>query len=192
MPFLSGTPTENIRVDVWNGTAWQNLFTDLTNGWNYVSVSSYLTSSNFTIRFNGGNENGDTTQDSWYIDATLLNVWTNETSYDYVLQVVNQVEDNWTINLQVYDSSNIARLLKTTISFHDGSSSDQIIVNYGAITQPEGPPYNLPGGVNSTIYISMSNLQATTTGTSYLYVHLKIQVPDTSTYMLYVITFEIT
>jgi len=192
VPFLSGTPTENIRVDVWNGTTWQNLFTDLTNGWNYVSVSSYLTSSNFTIRFNGGNENGDTTQDSWYIDATLLNVWTSESTYDYVLQVVNQVEDNWTINLQVYESSNINRLLKTKISFHDGNSSDQIIVNYGAITQPKGSTYNLPGGVNSTIYISMSNLQATTTGTSYLYVHLKIQVPDTSTYMLYVITFEIT
>ena len=38
----------------------------------------------------------------------------------------------------------------------------------------------------------MSNLQATTTDTSYLYVHLKIQVPDTSTYSLYVIIFEIT
>jgi len=191
VPFLSGTPTENIRVDFWNGTTWQNLFTDLTNGWNHVSVSSYLTSSNFTIRFNGGNENDDTTQDSWYIDATLLNVWTNETTYDYVLQVVNkEAADNWTINLQVYESSNINRLLKTTISFHDGNSSDQIIVNYGTITQPEGPPYNLPG--NATIYISMSNIQATTTDTSYLYVHLKIQAPNTSTYSLYVITFEIT
>lgn len=192
VPFLSGTPTENIRVDFWNGTAWQNLFTDLTSGWNHISVSSYLTTSNFTIRFNGGNENDDTTQDSWFIDATFLNVWTSETSYNYVLQVVNQVADNWTINLQVYESSNINRLLKTTISFHDGGSSDQIIVNYGAITQPEGPTYNLLGGLGSTIYISMSNLQATTTGTSYLYVHLKIKVPSTSSYMLYVITFEIT
>jgi len=109
--------------------------------------------------------------------------------YDFVLQVANQVANNWTINLQVYDSSNLARLSKATISFHDGNSSDQIIVSDGAITQPEGPPYDLGG--NATVYISMSNLQVTTTDLSYLYVHLKIQVPDTSTYMLHVITFEI-
>jgi hypothetical protein len=32
-------PTENIRIGVWNGAAWQNLFTNLANGWNNVSVS---------------------------------------------------------------------------------------------------------------------------------------------------------
>jgi len=184
-------PTENIRVDFWNGTTWQNLFTDLTNGWNNISVSSYLTSSNFTIRFKGGNETGDTTQDSWNIDATLLHVWTTET-YDHVLKVVNQVADNWTVNLQVYESSNIDRLSSLNISLHDGTSGNQITVSGGNITKSKGEPYNLPGGVNSTIYISMSNLQATTNDLSYLYVHLKIQVPGTSTYMLYVITFEIT
>ena len=182
--------SENITVDVWNGSAWKNLFTDLSSGWNNVSVSSYLTSSNFTIRFKGGNETGDATQDSWNIDATLLHLWTGNSTYDYVLQVVNQVEDNWTINLQVYDSSNITRLSKTTISFHDGNSSDQIIVSNGGISQSEGPPYNLAG--NATIYISMSNVQASSSGTSYLYVYLKILVPDKSTYSLYVITFEIT
>ena len=111
-------------------------------------------------------------------------------NYDFVLRVANQVANNWTINLQVYDSSNLARLSSATISFHDGNSSDQIIVSDGSITQSEGLPYNLAG--NATIYISMSNLQATTNDLSYLYVHLKIQVPDTSTYMLYLITFEIT
>ena len=183
-------PNENIRVDFWNGTTWQNLFTDLTNGWNNVSVSSYLTSSNFTIRFNGGNETSDTTQNSWKIDVTLLHVWTTE-NYDYVLEVVNQVADNWTVNLQVYDNSNIGRLSSLNISLHDGTSSNQIAVTGGSIVKSEGDSYNLPGGVDSTIYISMSNLQATTTGTSYLYVHLKILVPNSSTYILYVINFEI-
>jgi hypothetical protein len=183
-------PTENIRVDAWNGTAWQNVFTNLTNGWNNASVAPYLTSSNFTIRFKGGTETGDTNQDSWNIDATLLHVWTSNGTYDYVLKVVNQVADNWTVNLQVYDSSNIDRLSSLNISLHDGTSSNQIAVSGGNITQSEGPPYNLTE--NATIYIAITNLQATTTGTSHLYVHLKIQVPDTSTYMLYVITFEIT
>jgi len=70
--------TENIRVDVWNGTTWQNLFADLTNGWNNISVSSYLSSSTLTIRFKGGTETGDATQDKWNIDVTLLHVWSSE------------------------------------------------------------------------------------------------------------------
>jgi len=66
---------ENIRVDVWDGATWQNMFTDLTNGWNNVTVSSYLIASTFTIRFKGTSETDDLTQDLWYIDATLLHVW---------------------------------------------------------------------------------------------------------------------
>jgi len=77
VPFDS-TPTENIRVDVWNGAAWQNLFTDLVDGWNNISVSSYLTSSTFTIRFKGDIEAGDVTQDSCGIDVVLLHVWSDE------------------------------------------------------------------------------------------------------------------
>ena len=56
-------------------SAWINLLTDLSAGWNNVTISSYLDSSTFTIRFKGGNETIDTTQDSWEIDATLLHVW---------------------------------------------------------------------------------------------------------------------
>ncbi len=77
VPF-GAPPIENLRVDVWTGTEWQNIFTDLTSGWNNASVSSYLASSTFTIRFKGGIETGDATQDSWDIDATLLHVWSSE------------------------------------------------------------------------------------------------------------------
>ena len=69
--------TEDIRVDVWNGTDWDNLFTDLTpNVWNNISVSTRLNSATFTIRFKGGSETSDTTQDWWEIDSTLLHTWT--------------------------------------------------------------------------------------------------------------------
>ena len=61
----------------------------------------------------------------------------------------------------------------------------------GSLIKFESEPYNLLEGINSTIYINISNLQATTTDTSHLYVHLKILVPSSSTYILYVITFEI-
>jgi len=67
--------SENIRVDVWDGDSWENVFADLTNGWNNVTITSYLTSSTFTIRFKGDTETGDAVQDSWNIDATLIHVW---------------------------------------------------------------------------------------------------------------------
>ena len=64
--------SENLMVDVWNNSAWQNLLTDLSVGWNNVTVSSYLTASNFTIRLKGNIETGDTVRDEWSIDSALL------------------------------------------------------------------------------------------------------------------------
>jgi hypothetical protein len=182
--------SEDIHVDAWNGTAWHNLFLDLASGWNNVSVSSYLNSPTFTIRFKGGAESGDTVQDSWNIDATLLHVWDSESAYDYVLKVTNQVTNGWKINLQVYGSSNIGRISDAIMKFHDGTTSNQIIIQSGTITQTQGPPYDLTN--SATVYISVSNLQATTNEESYLYVYLKILVPNTSTYNLLVVTFKIT
>jgi len=74
---------ENLQVDFWNGEAWQNLFTDLTSGWNNVSVSSYLTSSTFTIRFKDSIQTSDSVQNSWNIDVSLLYMWSD----DYIAEV---------------------------------------------------------------------------------------------------------
>ena len=68
--------SESLRVDVWTGASWQNLIASLNSGWNNVSVSAYLVSSTFTIRFKGSVETADTTQDTWQIDAALLHLWT--------------------------------------------------------------------------------------------------------------------
>jgi len=73
--------SEDIQVDVWNGSTWENLFTNLSSGWNNISVSSYLDSTTFTIRFKGSEETSDTIQDNWKIDATLLHVWPTEDLY---------------------------------------------------------------------------------------------------------------
>ncbi len=71
-----GWPAEDIKVDVWNG-AWTNVISDLApDQWNNVSITSYLTGSSFEIRFVGGTETGDTTQNTWEIDAVLIHVWT--------------------------------------------------------------------------------------------------------------------
>jgi hypothetical protein len=63
---------EDVRVDVRNGSTWRNLFTDLMSGWNNISVSQYLDSSTFTIRFKGGSETSDTVQNNWQIDTAVL------------------------------------------------------------------------------------------------------------------------
>jgi hypothetical protein len=68
---------EDIGVDIWYGSTWNNVFTDLSAGWRNFSVASYLDDSTFTIRFKGGSETTDTTQDTWQIDSTLLHTWTN-------------------------------------------------------------------------------------------------------------------
>jgi hypothetical protein len=66
---------ENISVYVWSGTDWIRVLEYLERGWNNADVSSYLTSSTFKIRFTGGTETGDVTEDEWEIDATFLHTW---------------------------------------------------------------------------------------------------------------------
>jgi hypothetical protein len=67
--------SEKLRVDVWTGSSWQNAIASLNSGWNNVTVSTYLVSSTFTVRFKGSLETADTTQSSWEIDVTLLHLW---------------------------------------------------------------------------------------------------------------------
>jgi hypothetical protein len=75
VPYIAPA-SENLKVDVWSGASWENVIASLNSGWNNVSVSAYLVSSTFTIRFKGTSETADATQDTWEIDATLLHVWT--------------------------------------------------------------------------------------------------------------------
>src|SRR4030067_1857840 len=66
-------PDEPLQVDVRSGSSWVPVISALQpNQRNNVSVSTWLTSSPFTIRFKGTAESGDLTQDSWQIDAVLL------------------------------------------------------------------------------------------------------------------------
>ncbi|MFX1519738.1 MAG: hypothetical protein ACFFCD_07450 [Promethearchaeota archaeon] len=87
--YTGSTDAENILVDVWNGTGWENLFDDLTaNSWNNISITDYLISSTFTIRFRDGTPSLDSsTQDTWEIDVALIHVWNEETVYKLDLEV---------------------------------------------------------------------------------------------------------
>jgi len=70
--------SENLMVDWWNATSssWLTIISTLSaNTWNNVSITSYLTSTTFTIRYKGTTESGDTNQDSWQVDCALLHTW---------------------------------------------------------------------------------------------------------------------
>jgi len=145
---FDAAPSEDIGVDVWNGSSWQNLATDLIYGWNNISVSSYLDSSNFTIRFRGGTETGDTTQDTWQVDVTLLHLWfdtgvlgnattvtTNATSrsvsYGKDRAVLRTTDASNTLHVFQIDSNNNLQWWKST---NNGTTwSKQISSGFGAV-----------------------------------------------------------
>lgn len=99
-PF--GKSTEMIRVDLWTGSTWHNVFTDLADGWNNATVSSYVTSQNFTIRFKGDTESSDSERDTWQIDAVLLHSWTNDNIVEIELSGISNnafwAALNWTLD----------------------------------------------------------------------------------------------
>lgn len=101
--FGGAMGSEDIRVDVWDGSAWYNIFTDLSSGWNNVSVSSYFDSTTLTIRFKGGIETNDAIQDNWNIDVTLLHAWSEEYASEVELIGSSNTEDwsqlNWSVNI---------------------------------------------------------------------------------------------
>jgi hypothetical protein len=186
------TGAEDIEVDVWSGSGWVNFFADLTpDSWNNISVSTYLTSSNFTIRFKGGSEINDHIQDLWKLDAAILHVWSSiEATYDYVLGANNIITSSWQVRLKEYSSSGIARLQNCTISFHNSTdgTSNQIVIENGSFTTQTGSWYNL--GSLETIYIAMT-VRASSMGTSYIYAYLEVLIPGTTTYAQYITTFEV-
>jgi len=186
--------SEDIRVYAWNVSTsdWHFLYNLTANSWNNVSVTDWLNNENFTARFLGGTESGDTSQDSWNIDVTLLHIWTVDTyDYDHVLKINNNVTDPWQIRLKKYADSNINRLQNCTIYFYNSTNgvSSQIYIQNGVYINQTGPWYDL-GGLE-IIYIAMT-AQANSTGTSYVRVYLEVLTSGTTTYAQYVIAFEIT
>ena len=78
---------ETLKVDVWDGAEWVNVISSLTaNAWNNVSVSTWLTSSTFTIRFVDGTQTGDETQSSWDVDSVLLHTYISVEVYRLELE----------------------------------------------------------------------------------------------------------
>jgi len=124
-----------------------------------------------------------------YVNNTSAKVTvSNSTSSLDVLQILNQTNDDWQLQLIKYDDANIARLTNCTIWFHnETTTSVQIKIADGIYTQTSGDLYGFTINTNITITVTTN-----VTGTSLVRTHLKILKPETSTYFLYTITFEIT
>ncbi|MHA2027676.1 MAG: hypothetical protein ACW98U_17415, partial [Candidatus Thorarchaeota archaeon] len=92
--YTGSMDTESIRVDVWNGAGWTNIASDLTPlSWNNFTISTWLTSLVFTMRFRGDNEVGDTTQSSWEIDVSLLHTWDNNVPQNTPTPSISNLDD---------------------------------------------------------------------------------------------------
>jgi len=154
---------EKLRVDVWAG-AWVNLITDLTgSAWNNISVSDYLNSDTFTIRFTGSNESSDTIRDTWQIDAVLLHTWNdtdNVSSRNWSIwsNANNPDTDPWIAISWNYNFPNetgyyqfysIATDNATNIESAPGSADASCYYNPSPTQANEGPP-------NSSIKINIT------------------------------------
>ncbi|MEM2463381.1 MAG: hypothetical protein QXY07_01700 [Candidatus Bathyarchaeia archaeon] len=178
-------------VDQLNSSSWQSPY-----GNNYADSSTsiwceQLTAGSHTIkgRFFANNP-GYTVTISHRQLAVLAFLKQQPAIYNYVLKITNQVADSWRIRLRTYDQSNIKRLHNCTIHFYyDDAVSRQIYIYNGECHQPFGNWSTLKS--LSTIYIAITVL-ATSEGTTYIYTYLEVLKPNTSTYNLMIITFEVT
>ncbi len=121
--YLTTGTSEDLQVDVWDGDSWEKVVTNLSAGWNNVSVSPYLTSSTFTIRFKGSQDSYDNVQDSWQVDATLLRLVSASN------QEVNEIElvgtsnsEDWVDLVWQIDSSYNSSSVPVIIQLYDFDS----------------------------------------------------------------------
>ena len=110
----------------------------------------------------------------------------NDTNNVDVLRLHNQTNEDWRLQLVKFDDSNASRLSNCTIWFRDGATSMQIRILNGVYSQTYGDPFNFTANSNITI-TAFTNAG----GISYIHTYLKILKPNTSTYSLCIVTFEI-
>jgi len=87
-----------------------------------------------------------------------------ETYYEYVLNITNLSSSiNYQVKLENVSIDGISRLTNFTAYFHDGTTSKQVEISNGAVTQSSGPWYSI--ATSATIYISLT-IQVSTSGNS--------------------------
>jgi len=83
---------DDLKVDIWDGAGWVNVFSQIQQGWNNASVKDYVTGPYVTIRFRDGGLTDSTAKESWQVDVALIHAWTPLT-YNYQLDREVQFTD---------------------------------------------------------------------------------------------------
>lgn len=138
-------------------------------------------------------EDGVNNTSTIYTNKTSAKITINATStpstYNYSLNIVNNGEDLKEVRLECFDFTNVSRVNATILLHNNATSSNQITISGGTVNQTN-EYYDLAG--NATIHLGVQNLVESEEGTTILKVYLRIKTPNTSTYTLYIITFEFT
>jgi len=100
--YCSQIDIEDLIVEVWNEnqTQWDQLINSISTGWNNISVSNWLTSSLFTIRFKDGSNISDSDIGSWEIDCAYLSLVDPVNDFSYQgnitsLNITKPVDSTW-------------------------------------------------------------------------------------------------
>jgi hypothetical protein len=111
---------ESLLVDVWTGS-WTNVGTLAANQWNNYSVSSYLTSATFTIRFVDAIITNDLAAGAWQIDSVLLHMWGSSASLN-----VNLTE-TVTVTSSLTSSKSLSQSLSASTTISSDATSTKTI-----------------------------------------------------------------
>lgn len=185
-----------LRVYVWlvltlltlSNYSTQNV---LGNTYDFMMLQSNISAIVPSVVLQNGTDNVSFIYANNISAKVTVSATTSFVTYNYTLDIANNNTTSRNVKLEVYYSSNISRISNATIILHNNTtSSTQIVITNGNITQQSGGYYNLSG--SSTIYIKVENLKESAEGISYFHTYLRIQTPNTTTYTLYTITFEFT
>jgi len=153
-----------------------------------MSIQAYATISSPPIILQNGANNvsviyANNTSAKISVDANATS-----TTYTYALNVKNNEGGTQLILLETFNYTGISKI-NATIGFYDNSTFEKQIIIEGENVTEVGSYYNLASF--STVHIRIADLEENITdGTAYLHTYLRIRIPNTSTYTLYVITFE--
>ncbi len=123
--------------------------------------------------------------------ANLVRLHYYQTTYDYVLKIVNQQATAYNIRLnsQGLTQSNIGRLTNFTAWFHDGSSSLQLQILSGSFSTQTGTLYSL--GASATAFIAV-RVTASSSGVSTIDCVLQTYQLGGNSHTDYRLTFKLT
>jgi hypothetical protein len=139
-------------------------------------------------------EDGANNISTVYTNNTSAKISINATytpsTYNHSLDIVNNNSSLWEVRLEYFNYTNIEHINSTIVLHNNPTSSEQFTISGGNINQTNNY-YNLTS--NATIHIGIMDLVENSSGeTTILHVYLKIKTLNTTTYTLYVITFEFT